>query len=196
MPGEVASGIIGVHDDDGPGARGDAAAQRLEVEVPAMIVEKLVGNQPHIIQLGQKVEQRIARLANQHLVAGIAEQPEEKAVGLAGAGGEKDLFRIDCGSMVAVIEADRLARARAGPLDLARNAGLPDLEGSQERGGIVSKAAAGRIGSGQIPELRTVRAQPSELRAQGVSAKSHWVRADHGNRCGSFTIPSLAAACV
>ena len=60
-----------------------------------MIVEKLIGNQPHVVQLGQEIEQRVARLADQHLVPGIAEQAEEETVGLAGAGGEKDLLRID-----------------------------------------------------------------------------------------------------
>ncbi len=65
--------------------------QGLQVKVPAMIVEELVGNQLYIIQPGEKVKQWIARLSNQYLVARIAQQPEEEAVGLARARGEKDL---------------------------------------------------------------------------------------------------------
>ena len=66
--------------------------------MPAMIVEKLIGNQPHVVQLGQEIEQWVTGLADQHLIPGIAQQPEEEAVGLAGAGGEKDLLRIYAGS--------------------------------------------------------------------------------------------------
>ena len=88
LPGKVPGGIIGVDDDNGPAARGDAAAQGLEVKMPAVIVEKLIGNQPHVVEPGQEIEEGIAWLANQHLVAGIAQQPEQEAVGLAGAGGE------------------------------------------------------------------------------------------------------------
>ena len=69
VPGKVPGRIVGVDDHDRPGARGDAAAQRLEVKMPAMIVEKLIGYQPHIVQLGQEIEERIARLPDQHLVA-------------------------------------------------------------------------------------------------------------------------------
>ncbi len=90
--------------------------------MPAVIVEKLIRDQPHIVQPGQEVEQWVARLANQHLVPRIAEQPEEEAVGLAGAGGEKDLLRIYRCSMVTVIEADRLARRAKTPWDPGRSA--------------------------------------------------------------------------
>ena len=50
--GEITRGIIGMDDHDGPSARGHAPAQRLQVQVPAVIVEELVGNQPHIVQAG------------------------------------------------------------------------------------------------------------------------------------------------
>ena len=78
-------------------------AQCLQVQMPAMIVEELIGNQPHVVQPGQEIEQWVAGLADQHLVARVAEQPEEEAVGLAGTGGEKDLIWIYRGSMVAVV---------------------------------------------------------------------------------------------
>jgi hypothetical protein len=75
-----------------------------------MVVEKLIGSQPHVIQPSQEIEQRVTWLADQHLVAGIAEQPEEEAVSLAGTGGKNDLLGIYVGSMVSVIAADGLAR--------------------------------------------------------------------------------------
>src|SRR5580700_10211875 len=92
--GEMTCGIVWVDHRNRSGARGHPPAQRLQVQMPAVIVEKLIRDQPHVVQPGQEVEQRVARLANQHLVPRIAEQPEEEAVGLAGAGSEKDLFRI------------------------------------------------------------------------------------------------------
>ena len=49
IPGEVPGGIIGVDDRNRPGSGGDPAAQRLQVKMPAVIVEKLIGNQPHVI---------------------------------------------------------------------------------------------------------------------------------------------------
>ena len=114
-PGEVPSGIVGVDDGNSARVRGvHAAAQRLEVNVPAMIVEKLIRNQLHIIQLRQEIEQRVARLPNQHLVPGIAQQPEEEAVGFAGTGGEKDLLRIYTGSTTASRNTSSESNGRAG----------------------------------------------------------------------------------
>src|ERR1700691_2582119 len=107
--------IVRVDQRNGSSTRGYAAAQRLQVQMPAMIVEELIGNQPHVVQPGQEIEQRVAGLADQHLFARVAEQPEQEAVGLAGAGGEKDLIRIYRSSMVAVIEADRLAGGAETP---------------------------------------------------------------------------------
>src|SRR5271156_699264 len=99
--------------------------------MPAVIVEKLIGNKTHIIEPGQEIEERVARLANQYLVARITEQPEEEAVGLAGAGGEKNLFRIDRGSMVTVIEAYRLARRAQAPWIRLVMEGCRIIEGGQ-----------------------------------------------------------------
>src|SRR5579872_2435519 len=81
---EMTRRIVGVDDDHSLAAGGEPAAECLQVEMPAVIVEKRIRNKPHIIELGQEIEERIAGLADQHLVAGIAEQAEEEAVSLAG----------------------------------------------------------------------------------------------------------------
>ena len=154
IPGEMAGRIIGVDDRNRPGADGDPAAQRLEVKMPAMIVEKLIRNQPHVIQLGQEIKQRVPRLADQYFIPGVAEQAEEKTVGLAGAGGEKDLFRVDPGSMVAVIAADRLARREKAPGIRFIAQGFRIAKRTQNGGYIVGKAANRRVGGGQVPESR------------------------------------------
>ncbi len=162
-PGEVSGGIVGVDDRDRSSAGGDAAAQSLQVKMPAMIVEKLIGDQPDVVQTGQEIKQRIARLADQHLVPRIAEQPEKETVGLAGTGGEKDLLRIHAGSMVAVIAADGLTRGAKAPRIRLVVQGFRAAKGPQNRGCIQGKAAGGWVGGGQIPEPRARCAQSSKL---------------------------------
>ena len=131
MAREVTCGIVRVDDDHSLAAGGEAAAECLQVQMPAVIVDKRIGDQPHIIELGQEIEERVAGLADQHLVAGIAEQAEEETVGLAGAGGEKNVFRIDCGSMVTVIEAYGLARRAQAPWIRLVVQGRRIIEGGQ-----------------------------------------------------------------
>ena len=54
-----------------------------------------VGRQLHILQVGEKLEQRIARLRHQDFVPGIAQQSKNVGVAFAGAGGEDERFRIE-----------------------------------------------------------------------------------------------------
>lgn len=89
--GEVACGVVGMDQSDGAGARRDLLAKGRKVDVPAVVVEERVRNEMDITYLGQEVEKRIGGLGNEDFVAGVAKQPEEKAVCLAGAGGEDDL---------------------------------------------------------------------------------------------------------
>src|SRR5256885_4029833 len=59
------------------------------INLPAMVVNKRVRHQIHVLQIAQKIEQRIARLRNQNLVFGIAKQTKDVRVTLAGAGDRK-----------------------------------------------------------------------------------------------------------
>ena len=81
-----------------------------------MIVEERIRDEAHVIQLGEKIEQWVAGLPDQHFIARIAEQPEEETVGFAGTGSQKDLIGIDGGCVVTIVEADGLARAVRKPL--------------------------------------------------------------------------------
>jgi hypothetical protein len=81
-----------MHQDNGPRLRRDGAAKALRIDLPAVVVDQRGCFQLYIVQYGQKVEERIAGLSDKNLAARIAEQPEEKAVGLAGAGGEHNLL--------------------------------------------------------------------------------------------------------
>ena len=62
-----------------------------------------------VVELGNEVEERVAGTGDKDLVAGVAEEPEEKAVGLAGAGGEAEAIWQDVGGMITVVGRDSLA---------------------------------------------------------------------------------------
>src|SRR5208337_1256122 len=109
--GEVAGWIVGMHQHDGPRLRRDGATKALCIDLPAVVVDQRSGLKAHIVQHGQKVKERIARLCYENLAACIAEQPEEEAVGLAGAGGQHDLLRLESNAMVRIVGADGLAGA-------------------------------------------------------------------------------------
>ena len=61
-----------MHHDHRTRARAHGAGQRREINLPAMIVEQRIGCQLHILQVGEKLEQGIARLGNKHFIIGIA----------------------------------------------------------------------------------------------------------------------------
>ncbi len=67
-----------MHHHYGAGAGGHRLCRGREVDLPAVIVEQRVGDEFHVLQVGEKFEQRIARLGDQDFVFGIAEQAEDK----------------------------------------------------------------------------------------------------------------------
>src|SRR5215472_19267238 len=92
-------------EEDRTSVGSDGAFERLEVEEPAVSVGERVGDEAHVLKIGEKFEQRIAGLGEEKFVAGIAEEAEDVRVGLAGAGGEKKRFRIDSSLVVVEIVA-------------------------------------------------------------------------------------------
>jgi hypothetical protein len=140
-----------VDDDNGPSAGREAVADRLQIEMPAMIVEKFIGSEPNVVELRQEIEERVARLADQHFIAGIAQEAEEEAVSLAGASGEEDLPGIGCGSVVTVVEAYGLTGCAQTPGVRFVLQSRPVLEWEQSGHRVISEAAGGRVGSGQVP---------------------------------------------
>jgi len=110
--GEVAGGVVGVNDDDGARAGRDGAAYGFRVDLPAVVEDEREGNEPDVVEGGEEVEERVAGMGNQNFGAGVAEKAEEKAVGLAGAGGEKDVGTVEVDSVAGVVGADGLARPK------------------------------------------------------------------------------------
>src|SRR5271155_2730421 len=130
--------------------------------MPAVIVEKLVGNKAHIVELGQKIEQRVTWLPDQDLVARITKKPEEKAVGFAGAGGKEDLLRVERSAMVMIVAAYGLASgAQALWIRIVKQRRRV-YEWRQDRR-VVGKAAARRVRGGQVPKPCATGAQPRKL---------------------------------
>src|SRR5207248_2386173 len=84
------------------------------VQVPAMIVKKEVGDQLHVLHIGQQIEQGIAGGRNQDLSAWVAQQAEQEGVALARAGGEHDVVginnRASARTAVGVIRGNSFAR--------------------------------------------------------------------------------------
>ena len=152
--GEVAGGIVGVHDDDGARARSDGAADAFGVDLPAVLVDQRHRLEADVVEGGEEVEEGVAGLEDEDFVAGIAEQAEEKAVGLAGAGGEDDLLGIECDAVVSIVGRDGLASGekavRLGVV--AEGAGIGERV---EQGRRVGEAAARGIRGSEVSNRET-----------------------------------------
>src|SRR5262249_42038555 len=83
--------------------------ERVEVDLPPVVVNQRVGNQLYVLQLGEKIEERIARLGDQNLVVGVRKQAKHKAVGFPAAGSQNERLRVNILSAFAIIPGNRLA---------------------------------------------------------------------------------------
>jgi hypothetical protein len=119
----------------------------LKIDHPAMRVFQRIGEQSHILQIGQKIEEWIAGFGNEDFVFRIAEQAKDVGVGLAGAGGEDDRFRIHGDVVVVEIVASDLCASCQEPFGLGivrERVGI--LKCRKNRAGVVLKSARGGIG--------------------------------------------------
>src|SRR5207302_2454682 len=81
-----AGGIIRVDDEYGARALGYYLSDAAGVDVPALVKFEREVAEVDQLQGGEMFQQRIRRLRRQHRIARIAEELEEKRVGLAGRG--------------------------------------------------------------------------------------------------------------
>ncbi len=105
-----ASGIVGIHDDNGAGARRDGAGERGKIDVPDAVVAQGILAHGYGFHGGQVVEQRIGWARDQDFVAGVGEQLEQVAVSFAGAGSEQDTRSGDFDAALGVVFRDGFAR--------------------------------------------------------------------------------------
>jgi hypothetical protein len=147
--GEVAGWIVGMHDDDGARAGCDCAADAFGIDLPAVFVDQRHGLEADVVEGGEEVEERVAGLQDEDFVRWVAEQAEEKAVGLAGAGGEDDLLGIERDAVGSIVSRDGLASGEeaVGLRVVVEGARIGERG---EQGRRVGEAAAGGIGGSQV----------------------------------------------
>src|SRR5262249_41840 len=122
-----------------------------EVELPAVIVEQRVADEFYVLQLGEKIEERIAGRGNENFVAGIAEQAEDEGVGFAGAGGEEDGRGRNAGAAGGIVGGG----GGAGGFECVRLGGILQCGGrseSCENFRRMREAAVGGIGGGEVEQ--------------------------------------------
>src|SRR3954467_15240031 len=117
----------------------------MKVDLPAVVVDQRIWDETHVLQLGEKIEQRIAWFGNEDFVTGIAEQTKSKRISFAGAGGEDERFRIDGWS---VIMRNRFAcgKQALGLGIIVKRSRI--AEGIENGGFVVFNFRAGGIGNG------------------------------------------------
>lgn len=69
----------------------------MKINLPAVIVEERVADELNVEEIGEEFEERIAGGGDENFVAGIAEEAKDEGVGLAGAGGEENIFDREIG---------------------------------------------------------------------------------------------------
>ena len=169
-------------------AAGDRLGHAAEVDVPDTIERQPVADRDDPFETRQVLEQRVARLGNQHGVSGVAAELEQEAVRLAGAGGEHHALRIDRDAGAGVVGGDRGARAR---LPQRRRVVGRD-RGPGQRGGDrlvrIGEPDAGRVRLGQVERAarggRRATAPPGRFRPDPTraawSARPPVCRHSHG----------------
>ena len=102
--------------DENHGARlgGGCFVERIEIDLPSVVVEQRIRNDLDVGKIGEKLEQRVAWFGHKDLVAGIREQAENVRVGFAGAGGQNQALGIEIENFVrlAIVAAHGLARSQ------------------------------------------------------------------------------------
>ena len=107
---------------------------RGQINLPALVVNQGIRDNPNIVQSGQEVKKGVAGLRHQDGVSRVGEKAENVGISFAGASGQEDLPRIKRDPALGVIACHRLARGeqaagvglvRKRPLDLRVPRGLP-----------------------------------------------------------------------
>src|SRR5438094_10612555 len=81
----MSSRIIGMHHDQRPRSWCDCLLHRVEINLPAMVVNQRITSELHVLNVRKKIEQRIARCGNEDFITPTAHQPKDERVGLAHA---------------------------------------------------------------------------------------------------------------
>lgn len=152
----MASGVIGIHQHNGLCTRGDPSLKLGKVDPPSVVVEERIGLEMYIFEVGEKVEEWVTWLSDEHLIASIAEQAKEIAITFTGAGRQEQGLRTDIGLMICVV-------GRYSFASKMHSAGVRIVEecarvaqGSKDGLNIVLKATCSGIGDGEINQVTSL----------------------------------------
>ena len=102
-------------------------SKRMKINLPAVVVKQGIWHELYVLNVGEKIEQGIARSGNQQLVPWIAERSKNKRVCFARAGGKNDVLDIDKRAVRGIVFGDSATRCfetfGIGPVGKA--SGLP-----------------------------------------------------------------------
>ena len=162
MPGR----IVRMNQHHRPRPRPDPLLQLGKVDPPAKVVKQRVIPQRHMVERRQKIEQRIARLRYQHLVARVAQQPKQKAISLACTRSQDHPPRVNLCTMLRIVPAHSLPSTqdptRIGVINHRRR--LPKR--AQDRPLVVHKPAHSRVRNGQVDQFFPTRPSPPHCRRE------------------------------
>jgi len=112
-----------------------------EIDLPSMVVKKWITHQLDVLNLRQKIEQRIAWRWNQKLVARIAERSKDIGIRFARAASKKNIFSRNFLFAIGIIPGDRLARGFQPPRIRLVGKRLWIAQRVQDRGAVVFETA-------------------------------------------------------
>ena len=92
-----------MHHDDRSRARRDRLLQRVKIHLPAMVVDERIPRRLYVLNVREKIKERIARRGNQNLVPVIAQQPKRVRIGFARARGQENVVKVDMNATLRVV---------------------------------------------------------------------------------------------
>src|SRR5258708_24237943 len=98
-----------MNDDDPTRARRDIMLQRMKIDLPSVIVKERIAHQADVLNLRQKIEQRITWRRYQEFIARVAERSKDVGIRFAGAGREENVLRRNVLFAIGIIPSDRAA---------------------------------------------------------------------------------------
>src|SRR5579872_1706185 len=102
--------IIRMNHNDAARARSDGLLQGMKINFPAVVIKERISNKFYVLNIGKKIEERIAGSGNQQFIPRIAEQAENERIRLTGAGCEKDIFDGNVAAARGVVFGDSSTR--------------------------------------------------------------------------------------
>ena len=177
-----------MNEDDGARPLVAARVDRGQVRGPAALPHQRIGHELDVLEVGEEREERVRRRRNEHAVAGIAEELEEPAIRLAGAGRERDRLEPHRGAALGVVaghrgasvfvaEGRRLVPRAAGVAEELHQLGpAAEPRARRIRLGEVDEVSAALARGGDVARERVRREIPAGARREARLGHDGWAR--------------------